>query len=131
VNDDTAEEAEQRIPAIAVNNKGVVGIAWYDTRRGTTNTCFDLFFSASLDGGESYLPNVQVSDTQSCSDPNVAGNTVGGFNAARFWPAGGHYFGLAADADGVFHALWADSRTGVYQLWTAPIWVKADGRNGA
>ncbi len=126
VNDDTREEAEQRIPAIAVNNKGVVGVAWYDTRRGTSNTCFDIFFAASLDGGERFLPNVQVSDTPSCLDSDVPGNTVSGFNAAQTWPAGGHYFGLTADADGVFHALWADSRTGVYQLWTATIKVNAN-----
>ncbi len=123
-NDSLGEETEQRILEITVNNKGVVGVAWYDTRRGTTNTCFDLFFAASLDGGVSFLPNVRVSDTPSCSDPNVPGNIIGSFNVADFWPAGGHYFGLTADAEGVFHALWADSRTGVYQLYTARIEVE-------
>ena len=124
VNDDVREETEYRIPAVTVNNKGVLGVAWYDTRRGKTNTCFDVFFAASLDGGKSFLPNVRVSDTQSCSDSDVPGNTVGGTNAARLWFSGGHYFGLTADANGVFHALWADSRTGVFKLWTATIRIK-------
>ena len=37
---------------------------------------------------------------------------------------GGDTAGLAADADGVFHALWIDSRTGVHQMWTATIAVR-------
>jgi hypothetical protein len=32
--------------------------------------------------------------------------------------------GLVADADGVFHALWIDNRTGVHQVWTATIAVR-------
>jgi hypothetical protein len=37
---------------------------------------------------------------------------------------GGHSAGLAADANGVFHALWIDNRTGRAQMWTAPITVE-------
>jgi hypothetical protein len=40
---------------------------------------------------------------------------------------GGHHpgdtGGFDADADGVFHALWVDNRTGIPQLFTAPITV--------
>lgn len=37
--------------------------------------------------------------------------------AERF-EAGGDYYGLAARPGGSFRAVWADSRTGVFQLWT-------------
>jgi hypothetical protein len=36
---------------------------------------------------------------------------------------GGDTAGLAASADGTFHALWIDNRTGVQQAWTAAITV--------
>jgi hypothetical protein len=39
---------------------------------------------------------------------------------------GGDTGGLAASADGLFHALWIDNRTGLPQVWTAS--VRADGR---
>jgi hypothetical protein len=39
------------------------------------------------------------------------------------WPEGGHTAGLAADANGVFHPLWVDNRTGIHQIWTASITV--------
>ena len=35
---------------------------------------------------------------------------------------------MAVDADGVFHAMWVDNRTGVSQLWTAPITVRGSVR---
>ncbi len=43
----------------------------------------------------------------------------------------GDYAGLAADASGAFHALWIDNRTGLAQIWTAPIVVDGKAvRNG-
>jgi hypothetical protein len=38
--------------------------------------------------------------------------------------SGGDTAGLEADAPGVFHPLWVDNRTGVVQVWTAPVRVK-------
>jgi hypothetical protein len=42
---------------------------------------------------------------------------------SQFNLAGGHTAGLAADADGVFHPFWVDNRTGIAQVWTAPVTV--------
>lgn len=114
-------------PAVTVGTDGVVGVAWYDGRHATDGACWDLYFSASLDGGETFLPNVRVSEETACS--NVPGNVVergGGerFDVARRWPSGGDYFGLVVLPGGAFQLLWADSRTGVYQLWTARIDVR-------
>jgi len=44
----------------------------------------------------------------------------------------GDYAGLAADAAGTFHAFWVDNRTGLAQIWTAPIVVEGKAiRNGS
>jgi len=105
---------------IAVNRNGVVGVAWYDARndrrqyRGTSR-CQEIFFTASLDGGQTFLPEVKVSSAENCSDTPANGE------AGRRYSAGGDYFGLAAAADGRFHVLWADSRTGIYQLRTTAL----------
>jgi hypothetical protein len=127
VNDDVKKLVDHATPAIAVNGDGVVGVAWYDRRNDSANKCFEISFAASVDGGKTLLPNVRVSTVKSC--PDVPGNVVrpdaggDGFGVAARWPAGGDYSGLAASADGLFHILWSDSRTGVYQNWTATVRV--------
>lgn len=136
VNDNQENKVAQRMPAVTVDKDGIVGVIWHDRRNWTVdqrrkdpgNECSEIFFSASLDGGKTFLPNVRVS-TQSC--PGVPGNSIPSFGpgsqaiSERF-PTGGDYIGLTATSDGVFHALWADSRTGVYQLWTTSIRVNAN-----
>ena len=40
-----------------------------------------------------------------------------------FFVNGGHTAGMAADANGAFHPVWIDNRTGLPQMWTAPVTV--------
>jgi hypothetical protein len=40
-----------------------------------------------------------------------------------FFVNGGHTAGMAADANGTFHPVWIDNRTGLPQMWTAPVTV--------
>jgi hypothetical protein len=103
---------------IAVNREGVVGVSWYDSRedpRGYRKNfrCQNLLFTASLDGGRTFLPEVKISSAENC--PITPANGEAGW----MWPTGGEYHGLAADAAGRFQLLWADSRDGIYQLRTA------------
>ena len=108
---------------LSVNDQGVVGVAWYDRRHADAADCYDVYFSASLDGGESFLPNTRLSTATSCQ--KVPGNVISDPNGQRdiaeYWPNGGDYSGIAGAADGAFHIVWADSRTGVYQLWTRSV----------
>lgn len=109
-------------PMIAVNKDGVVGVTWQDPRYELGPRCFQLSFAASLDGGRTFLPARPVATAPSCAD--VPGNQVpleDGRPVARRFGDGGDYHGLVALPDGSFQALWADSRTGTYQLWTARI----------
>lgn len=117
----SGQVAFRRPPAVAVNRDGVVAVTWNERRAEGDRACQHLYFTASLDGGRTFLPAVRVSSAPSC--PETAQNG----SVAKRWPEGGDYSGLAAAADGTFHLLWADSRDGIYRLWTAPITVSTSG----
>lgn len=123
------------LPAVAVNRDGVVGVSWYDRRDSVDNIGYKLRFSASVDGGESFLPSVAVSEKPAVYNHGytTSRSIVSGGNAASgdlsiqivpmIWS--GDTAGLAADANGFFHPLWVDNRNGTMQLWTASIRVDA------
>ncbi len=105
---------DQFMPTVAVNNVGTVGLLWYDRRNAEDNLSYYPHFSASTDGGATWLPSVRVSEF-----PNKAqGKSGTGVTS-------GDTAGLAASADGSFHALWIDNRTGVQQVWTGAITVRS------
>jgi hypothetical protein len=131
--------ASQFLPAIAVNDSGVVGVMWLDTRASAANDAYDVFYSASLDGGETFLPAVRVSSET--SRPAGRGNVRPGLGRVRYagdtlvmdflsgysrWRDAGDYIALTADAKGVFHPVWPDSRNGTFQLQTARIELLAE-----
>jgi len=124
----------QFLPAIAVSDSGVVGVMWLDTRASPANDAYDVFYSTSLDGGKSFLPAVRVSSET--SRPAGPGNMRPALSRLRYsgdtlvmdflsgysrWRDVGDYVGLTADAKGVFHPVWPDSRNGTFQLQTARI----------
>ena len=55
---DDPSGAFQFHPSIGVTSKGTVGVAWEDKRRGN----FDIFFSASHDGGKTFEKSVRLDD---------------------------------------------------------------------
>ena len=140
---------DHMLPAIAVNKKGAVLIVWYDRREFPDNMGWRMRATASLDGGVSFAPSVPISDVANTfSDktpwvletPRSGG---GGGGAGRrgtmpsrgrpltvdlsvngFFLSGGHTSGMAAGADDVFYPLWSDNRSGISQLWMAPIIVR-------
>jgi hypothetical protein len=127
--------ASQFQPMIAVNPDGVLGVYWYDTEGFPSRDRFDISFTASVDGGATFLPKARVSSAT--SNPFGSGNlrpgpfvsqdrglvTASFVSGMSRWPAGGDYIGMTADADGIFHPFWADGRSGTYQLYTAAIRV--------
>ena len=106
---------------VAVDEQGVVGLAWQEPRPDVDEGCFEFRFTASGDGGDTFADPVAVSSAGGC--PPEPDATPG---VTRAWPSGGHYFGLVAVPGGDFRALWSDARTGVYQLWTARLRVRVD-----
>jgi hypothetical protein len=113
---DARTRTEGEVPAVAVNPNGAVAVLWHDTRHAASDRCFDLYLALSTDGGASFGPNRRLTPTTSCPAEHPAQRGI-----AQRWPYGGDYTGLAAGADGAFHALWADSRSGNYQLWSVRI----------
>ncbi len=126
-------------PAVAVNDSGVIAVMWYDRRESRDNPSYWPRLSVSFDGGETFLPSTKVSEApQSVQIPKLAltetrssqGFFTLGVNERLL--TGGDTSGLIADRDGVFHALWVDNRTGVPQVWTAPVSVNGKAiRNGS
>lgn len=107
---------DQFMPTIAVNSDGVVGLLWYDRRDNPDNRGYYARFSASLDGGATWLPSVRVS-----AQPYAAGAVS---RTSAFANNGGDTAGLAVTSDGAFHPVWIDDRTGVPQVWTARVTVE-------
>ncbi len=157
VNDDYPRRPPDRgpddfMPVVTVNKVGVVGVMWYDRRDNPDDLGWWIRFSASVDGGETFLPGVKVSEAANEMNRAVEPialdeETGGGGNPAAllrggnlqthlflsfFTFNGGDTAGMAADAGGVFHPFWIDNRTGVPQVWTAPVSVRGTAlRNGA
>lgn len=142
VNDDRprrapAEGPHHLHPVVAVNGAGVVGVAWYDRRERPDELGWTVRFSASLDGAETFLPSVKVSErpnspevpkhwalqayTRPPAEDSPAVSTIG---LHFFNVIGGDTGGHAADAKGTFHPLWVSNATGIAQLWTAPVRVE-------
>ena len=132
----TNDTTDQSMPEIAVNRDGIIGISWYDRRDRPDNLGWDVRFSASLDGGATFRPSVKVSvqgssfapgtsraRRQVAARPTPKEQVEAGRDSFRFM--GGDTAGLAADAAGIFHPVWVDNHTGVPQVWTATVTVKA------
>jgi hypothetical protein len=154
VNDDEAPMARGQgpnhlMPVVAVNQAGVVGVMWYDRRDQPDNLSWRVRFSASFDGGETFVPSAAVSEapfkfdlarglvtlgiTGGGGEPHRQGGPLRATIALHhFNNKGGDTAGLAADAAGVFHPFWIDNRTGTPQVWTARVSVSGQAiRNGA
>lgn len=129
-------EVQQFQPAVAVNRDGVLGVSWYDTRHAPSRFAFHQYFTASFDGGETFTAPHRVSGA--LSEPLGSGNLVPApvtfsgldgelrvalISAASRWVNGGDYMGLTTSADGHFHPVWADARSGTYQVYTARVQI--------
>ncbi|MDI6839888.1 MAG: sialidase family protein [bacterium] len=93
VNDDPAGTAEHFTKIgganIIVARGDTLYIVWSDAREGTTGS--QIYFAKSINGGQSFLPNVKVGDMP----PNTA---------IMFFPS------IAVDAIGRIYVAWSDSR---------------------
>ncbi|QEH34964.1 hypothetical protein OJF2_35090 [Aquisphaera giovannonii] len=113
------------LPAVAVNKAGVVAVSWYDTRERDRigKPAWDLRLRVSADGGRAWQPSVRVTSQTSVfsgEDPEEEHRRI----RRPLWL--GDTAGLCADADGAFHPLWIDNRTGERQVWTAAVHVGAE-----
>ena len=95
------------IPALAVNDRGAVLVAWWGASGDAKDPCgTNLYASASTDGGRTFSPRTLVA--------RCAG--------------GGDYFGLVAVPGGRFRLLWPEMHSGARQLRTTVVEVSAGDR---
>ncbi len=98
------------LPAVSVDGSGVVAVAWIDGRHHAGD-CWDVYATASRDGGTTFLPEQRLTPETTC--PGASAN----LGAGRRWRWGGDYIGLAPTTGGGFYVVWSDARSGVYQVW--------------
>jgi hypothetical protein len=85
----TDSTADNRIPGIAVNDHGVVGVAWIDGARLPDRRCRQrVYFATSSDGGHTFSDGAEVATSSDCG-------------------TGGDYFGLVAVPGGSFRLMWS------------------------
>ena len=137
IDPDVPAGAQQYQQAVAVNAQGQVAVTWFDTRGNPKG--YRQYATISLDGGATFLPAHAISSR--ASNPAASGNVVfepsfteriahkhiGVYFVSGYsrWPMGGDYNGLAAAADGTFHAFWPDGRNNNTEPWTATFWAGA------
>jgi hypothetical protein len=127
----TPSDGSDVFTAAAVSPNGTLGLVWArHAQDAQTTPCYTLHFTASTDGGSSFARPVRLSEKPSC--PNAPENRAIHYPAyggrtdtvASTWLHGGHYIGLAAGVDGVFHPVWTDTRDGPYRVYTARVQVR-------
>jgi len=105
-------------PRIAASPDGRLDAVWYDTRNDpasdTNEVTYDLYYAYSIDGGETFSPNVRVTEESSVKRTSCA--APGGCGERVLY----EYIGLATDGPRVF-PLWTDLRLGDAHQYTAEI----------
>ncbi|MGH9264142.1 MAG: sialidase family protein [Acidimicrobiales bacterium] len=112
---------DQMFPGISVAPNGRVDVAWWDFRtdalynpggNGNTTrrdqTCFDIFYTSSSDGGVSWAPNSRISDRSMNQNEGFAMNLAYDLRGP---------IGVASTDEEAFVA-WSDSRNGTFDLPT-------------
>lgn len=104
------------LPSVSVNRAGVIAVTWYDTRGLPAESVgWNVRVRVSRDGGQTWEPSIAVTDKPTRLKIERSQGWV--FRV-------GDTAGLAADANGVFHCLWADGRSGISQVYTAAVRVE-------
>ena len=97
----TPDRNVRSIVSLAVNDRGVVLVAWYDGSPSGAACEQSLYVSTSTDGGRTFSAGARVA----CS-------------------GGGDYFGLVVLPDGRFRVLWPETYNGTPQLRTAIVTIE-------
>lgn len=124
-----ATEGNAVLATAAVAADGTVGALWGEHETDPSFVrCWNLYFADSLDGGISFSQPQKITAARICPDTpaNLAQHYPGwggSDSVAEAWPHGGDYVGLAASTDAAFHAVWTDSRGGLFHAYTARITI--------
>ncbi|QLG44710.1 sialidase family protein [Costertonia aggregata] len=112
----TGKSDYMRNANMAVNKDGTLAIFWYDRRNHPDKN--DIYFTASTDGGITFLPEIRITKVSTIPTTDANGWT------GKRWAVGGDYSGIQPLSNGSFQIVWADSRNGFYQLFTKNIKIE-------
>ncbi|MDQ4089812.1 MAG: glycoside hydrolase [Actinomycetota bacterium] len=109
VNDDAGKGVNHQFPNVAVAPNGRVDVAWYDARLNirpsgdpeAETPYTDVFYAFSTDRGQTFSPNVRISDRSADRAIGVWSNNVGSAG-----PVG------LVSTDRMAYFAWQDSRNG-------------------
>jgi len=114
VNDDPLGDGKDQFqPQLAVAPDGVVSVMFFDRRNDPDNFKIDVYLAQSTNGGQSFHPNVRVTNVS--WDPSLDAPVPVGGPPVTFI---GDYQGLAVD-NHFAHVFWNDTRTGTQEIFTA------------
>jgi hypothetical protein len=102
--------------SVMVNQDNIIGLQYFNL--STASTAFNVMFTWSADGGETWAIPLQV---------NAVTNTVPAAGSQDREPGGDQVYGDTA-ADGTFRLVWPDHRTGdnVYRLYGRTVRIEKD-----
>lgn len=123
------------MPVVAVNGRGVVGVAW----GLPASMCW--VFAFSRDGGKHFSkpvalnacrplrrPNPEILQAAPFYEPSAVSQTLPFGITVRLGTADDWRSNMAADADGTFHLAWPDPVSG--SLWVSQVTVNPNGTVG-
>jgi hypothetical protein len=97
--DDIHNGADQFHPWLSVDETGVIHAIFYDRRLDPNNYLFDLYYTKSDDGGETWSPNERITNVSSSPGDAILAGLIG------------EYIGLDA-WQGEVQMVWTDTRNG-------------------
>lgn len=116
--DNSGWQLNATMPALKVNNAGVVFLSWYRFFKTASGGAvgYRRVASASIDGGRSFLRPASLAS--------------GATPRYEFYENGrlGDYLNVASGSDGRFHSLWMDGRSGVQEIRYVSSTVLCGGR---
>ncbi|MDP3025081.1 MAG: hypothetical protein Q8O10_06055 [candidate division Zixibacteria bacterium] len=121
INDDpSGNRADQFHPWLAVDQKGVISVIFYDRRNDPYSYLMDVYLTHSFDGGLTFTPNRRI--TTVSSDPRAGVSLAEYRTVSLKMPAGliGEYIGLAT-WDSYLNAVWTDTREGNQNVYTTAL----------
>jgi hypothetical protein len=105
---------DQFFPWIAVNPTGeIINIMYYNRSNFPDNDSMHINISTSIDNGYTFTPPLRITDV-----PSFPAIDPPGFNFM------GDYNGMAYSPSGLLYPIWADSRHGNWDIFTAPSDIK-------
>ncbi|MDQ4069289.1 MAG: glycoside hydrolase [Actinomycetota bacterium] len=116
---------DQMFPGVSIAPNGRIDVAWWDFRtdaiynpggNGNTTrrdqTCFDIFYTSSSDGGATWARNSRISDRSMNQNEGFAMNLAYDLRG----PIG------VASTDEEAYVTWSDSRNGTFDLPTEDVY---------